>query len=169
MKRFMTKSILSGLLFFLSVVGQTKEPMPLHHNWILKDLQGHHLSLSDYQGKPVILVFWATWCPYCKKLLPGLNRVYEKYKADGFILIGMNIMEDGEPDAYMKARGYNFKVALDSDDIASYYGVRGTPTTVFIDKSGDILGKVNISDPNHPVFEAFVREQLGLTDQIEQK
>ncbi len=133
-------------------------------NWTLKNLQGKDIRLSDYQGKPVLLVFWATWCPYCKKLLPGVNRVYEKYKAKGFTVIAMNIREDGNPKAYMKKRGFNFEVALDSDLVAKRYGVNGTPTLIFIDKSGKILGYANFSDPEHPALEYFAKEQLDLLE-----
>ncbi len=133
--------------------------------WTLKNLKGQDISIKDYKGKPVLLVFWATWCPYCKKLFPGVNRVYEKYKDQGFTVIAMNVREDGDPSAYMKERGYQFEVALDADEIGQEYGIRGTPTLAFISTKGEVLGLGNFSNPDHPALEYFAKEQLGLLEE----
>lgn len=133
-------------------------------DWTLKDAQGHDVSLSDYQGRPMILHFWATWCPYCKKLQPGLERLLNKYHADGLEFLGISFREDEGtlPQKVLDDRGLTFKTLVDGDAVAKQYGVKGTPTTYFIDKNGLVVWVSNDSDPDDPRMEAVVvRGMLG--------
>lgn len=129
-------------------------------DWSLFNLNGDKVTLSAYQGKPVILVFWATWCPYCKKLLPGIESLHQKYEDLGLKVIGVNIREDWQPKTYWGNHGYTFDTVLDGDDIADIYGISGTPGIVFIDPNGRVLKATNFSDPNHPSLELFSQHYL---------
>lgn len=129
-------------------------------NWTLTNLAGRNITLSNYQGKPVILVFWATWCPYCKKLLPGMQALHEKYQAKGLTIIAVNIKEDWQPDVYWRNHGYEFDAVLEGDEIAETYGINGTPGIVFIAPSGEVLKVAHFSDPNHPSLEKFAQHFL---------
>ena len=60
-------------------------------NFTLKDIHGKPLALSDYKGKVVLLDFWATWCPPCRKEIPGLIELYNKYRSHGFTVIGVSM------------------------------------------------------------------------------
>ena len=82
-------------------------------NWTLLSTDDEKISLSHYQGKPVILVFWATWCPYCKKLLPGLERLHQQYAAKGLTILAVNIMEDWKPKVYWRNHEYSFPALLE--------------------------------------------------------
>jgi thiol-disulfide isomerase/thioredoxin len=124
-------------------------------DWQLSNLQGEKIKLSDYQGQPVLLVFWATWCPYCKKLLPGIEALNKKYASKGLKIIGVNIREDWKPKVYWANHGYTFDAVLDGDEVAKIYGVNGTPGIVFIDREGKVLGVQSFSDPEHPLLEKF--------------
>jgi thiol-disulfide isomerase/thioredoxin len=129
-------------------------------DWALTSVTGESVKLSQYQGQPVILVFWATWCPYCKKLLPGIAELNDKYEKKGLKVIAVNIKEDWKPTIYWKNHSYKFDAVLEGDEIAEMYGVIGTPGLVFIAPSGEVLKVAHFSDPNHPSLEKFAQHFL---------
>lgn len=117
------------------------------------------ISLSDYKGKPLILHFWATWCPYCKKLQPGLDKLYLKYQKQGVEMVAVSFWEeDGAiPQAELLKRGMHFTTLVNGDKVAKIFGVEGTPATLFINKSGEILWQTSNSDPNNPKLEQAIQ------------
>lgn len=133
-------------------------------NWTLTNQKGEQVTLSDSQGKPTLLIFWATWCPYCKKLLPGIEELHEKYESKGLKIIAVNIREDWEPKTYWKNFGYQFDTVLEGDEVAKIYGVSATPGIVFIAPSGKVLGVQSFSDPHHPLLEKFATEGLAMME-----
>jgi len=133
----------------------------LGDDWTLTNIQGQSVTLSKYQGQPVILVFWATWCPYCKKLLPGMQKLHEKYAQEGLKIIAVNIKEDWKPEVYWRNHEYQFDAVLSGDDIADKYGIKGTPGVVFIAPSGEVLNVSHFSDPDHPSLEKFAQHFLN--------
>ncbi|TQV85041.1 peroxiredoxin family protein [Aliikangiella coralliicola] len=136
--------------------GEKKTDVPYQGvDWSLKNLEGQEVRLSDYQGRPVLLVFWATWCPYCKKLLPGIAELNEKYESKGLKVIAVNIREDWKPEVYWRNHEYKFDAVLEGDAVAENYGITGTPGLVFIDPDGEVLGIRSFSDPQHPLLEKF--------------
>jgi thiol-disulfide isomerase/thioredoxin len=148
--------ILSSLFSFISQAGNdTNAP-----NWILKTQAGNSISLADYQGKPVILHFWATWCPYCKKLQPKLVELEEKYKKSGVEIVAISFNEDdgAHPQDSITQRGYKFITAVQGDKVAQQYGVKGTPTTFFINRSGNVIFKSSSSNVADPRLELAIKE-----------
>ncbi|NQZ87432.1 MAG: TlpA family protein disulfide reductase [Colwellia sp.] len=129
-------------------------------DWALKTQTGKSISLADYQGKPVILHFWATWCPYCKKLQPKLVELKEKYKSTGIEIVAISFNEDEgvNPQDSITQRGYEFITAVEGDKVAQQYGVKGTPTTFFINRSGKIIFKSSSSNIADPRLELAVKE-----------
>ena len=124
----------------------------------LLDADGNEVAFSDYAGQPLILHFWATWCPYCERLQPGLESLYQDFKADGLevLAISFSEREPVDPQRVLEARGISFKTLLNGDQVAARYGVLGTPTTFFITRGGAVLWATNFSDPNDPRFEDAV-------------
>ena len=155
------KYALGAVLFIasLAVIAAPGQPAP---PFALSDASGKQVSLSDYQGKPLVLHFWATWCPYCKKLQPGLERLSLKYQDQDLVVLGISFLEDEgvQPQAVLTRRGHTFKTLIDGDDVASDYGVRGTPTTIFVSRHGEIAGITNTSDPDNPVLERLATSIL---------
>jgi peroxiredoxin/outer membrane lipoprotein-sorting protein len=96
------------------------------------------IRLSDYAGKVVMLEFWTTDCPACLMEMPALQKMYEEYKGQGFVLVGVNDREASRTAAdFMDRRKFTFPVALDtSSRVGSLYRVTGRPTLVVIDKKG---------------------------------
>ena len=128
--------------------------------WHLKTQAGDKISLSDYQGKPVILHFWATWCPYCKKLQPKLVELEKKYQSSGIKIVSISFNEDDGvmPQNEIAARGYDFITAVNGEPVVELYGVRGTPTTFFINRQGKAVYKSTSSDITNPKLELAVKE-----------
>ncbi len=113
-------------------------------NFSLQDLNGNTVTLADYKGvKPVVLDFWATWCPNCQRDMPRLNQYYEKYK-DQIEVIGVNLQENKSlVEKFVEQRGLTFPIVLDPASLASRsYSVRYTNYHVLIDKAGNIVKTV---------------------------
>lgn len=134
--------------------------LPIMPQWQLYNEAGQLVQSSDFLGKPLVIHFWATWCPYCKKLQPGLDKLYKNYQADGLQMIGISIREDegATPQKELNNRGMSFKTLINGDDVGmNLFNVSGTPTTVFIDKTGHIVGSTSISEPDDPRLEKVVK------------
>jgi cytochrome c biogenesis protein CcmG/thiol:disulfide interchange protein DsbE len=128
------------------------EPAPA---FTLRDAAGNEVSLADFEGQPLMLHFWATWCPYCKKLQPGLERTSRDYKDADLVLLGISFREDdgAQPQAVLERRGLSFKTLVEGESVAGKYKVRGTPTTFFIDRQGEIVAVTNTSNPDDPILK----------------
>jgi len=131
------------ILLLWTIPNAIAEGYPTAPAWNLTTQAGKPISLSDYQGKPVILHFWATWCPYCKKLQPKLVELQKKYQSSGVEIVSISFNEDDDarPQDEINHRGYDFITAVNGESVASQYGVRGTPTTFFINRQGQAIYK----------------------------
>ncbi len=106
----------------------------------LTERGGAPLSLSKYKGQVVMLNFWASWCGPCKTEMPLLENIYKKYNRMGFTLIGVNVEPDSkDADAWLKQTPVSFPVIYDKDSkVSKLYDVSGMPSTVIIDRKGNI-------------------------------
>jgi thiol-disulfide isomerase/thioredoxin len=103
-------------------------------NWSLKTPAGETLSFYEHSGdKPSLILFWATWCPSCGRLMPELARLEASMPADSFNFYALNVNEDGDPVAYFKEHGYRFHLLLNADDVEDLYGTFGTPRLFLVD------------------------------------
>lgn len=104
------------------------------------DMKGQTYQLSSLKGKGVMLNFFGTWCQPCEQEMPTLNAVYQKYKNKGVEFIAINNDEANlVVKAYMERLGITFPVVIDKDEsIFSTYNVGALPTSVFINKDGEI-------------------------------
>jgi thiol-disulfide isomerase/thioredoxin len=156
------------LVSFNSQAQQVKPDKIVAPQWELYDEQNKLTRSSDFKDKPLIIHFWATWCPYCKKLQPGLDRLYKKYQSQGLEVIAISFWEDegATPQASLIERGHSFKTLVNGDHVAKQlFGVKGTPTTVFISKDGSILATTRISDPNDPRLEKIIKQMVASPNQ----
>jgi cytochrome c biogenesis protein CcmG/thiol:disulfide interchange protein DsbE len=107
----------------------------------LIDINGEHVKLSDYKGKVVILDFWATWCPPCKKALPHLQEISSEYPGNGIKVIGVSVDRDGWDVVrpFMAEKNFDFTVVLGGEEIVKAYGgINSIPTTFIIGPDGVI-------------------------------
>ena len=107
----------------------------------LQDLSGATRSLSDFRGKVVFLNFWATWCGPCRFEMPSMERLYQRFKADGLEIVAVNLQEDrSSVQRFVDEYGLSFPVLLDTTGrVGATYGARSIPTTYIVDREGFVL------------------------------
>jgi thiol-disulfide isomerase/thioredoxin len=144
------RPLLLILLFFSATISQTyADELPLNvggtaPNWTLQTNQSEALDYyQDSEGKVSVILFWATWCPYCATLMPHLEVIYRKYRSKGVKLYAIDIFEDGkiDPIKYYEDRKFSFTMLLDGDEVAKQFGVRGTPGVYVVDKEKKVVYK----------------------------
>jgi peroxiredoxin len=99
--------------------------------------------LADYRGKVVFLNFWATWCPPCKEEMPAMERLYQRYKDKGLVVLAVSVDTEGVPivTPFVKEYKLTFPIGFDHKmAVAEEYGVRGLPTSFLVDKRGTLVG-----------------------------
>jgi thiol-disulfide isomerase/thioredoxin len=107
----------------------------------LPNLKGENVRLSSLQGKTIVLNFFTTWCKFCKVEMPGFIEVSKEYKDKNVEFLFIDVQEDKETvEKFLKERNYdNINVVLDVlGEVAAEYGVRGYPTTLILDKEGNV-------------------------------
>ncbi len=128
-------------------------------DWTLKDASGKDVSLSDLRGKVVVMDFWATWCPPCRAVMPSLQKLHEKYKDSGVLVLGMNCWESGDAQAHMKDNGFTYGLMLKADDVAKAYGVSAIPTLIVVGPDGKIIHR-SLGSGGEEAIEAAVKGAL---------
>lgn len=114
------------------------------HDFTVYDADGNAVKLSDMRGKPVVLNFWASWCPPCKREMPDFNEKYLEYKDEiHFMMVNLT---DGQQETqssaekFLATTDYVFPVYYDTDLSATYaYGIYSVPQTFFIDEEGVLV------------------------------
>ena len=110
-------------------------------DFLLKDLQGRAFRLSEQRGKPVLLIFSATWCPSCREEIPRLKNLFAAYAAKGLVMVNIDIQEKKERvSSFAAINNLPYRTLLDTaGDVAGAYEVRGIPDLVLVDRNGMIL------------------------------
>ncbi|HEY8939883.1 MAG TPA: TlpA disulfide reductase family protein [Cellvibrio sp.] len=113
------------------------DPAP---DFTLQSSTGENVRLAEQRGQVVMLNFWASWCGPCRKEMPLLDAMYQRYSSAGFVLYGVNVEEDNtDAKKLLKELGVTFPVLFDTESKASsLYNVDAMPTTVVIDKKGQV-------------------------------
>lgn len=126
----------------------------------LRTLDGQTVKLSALRGKPVLVNFWATWCPPCRAEMPYLQQVHEKWTTKGLVLLAIDLEEDTETiRKFMTELNLSMTVPLDTDGrVGKAYGITGIPETFLIDKDGIIRQKIIGAFPS----VAAIERQLSL-------
>ena len=108
----------------------------------MKNLEGSEVSLRYFAGKVVFLNFWATWCGPCRIEMPSMEKLWQRFKEQAFVILAVDLREGKEEvSSFMKDYGLTFSVLLDSKgEVGSMYTVRAIPTTFLIDLEGMIVG-----------------------------
>jgi thiol-disulfide isomerase/thioredoxin len=107
--------------------------------WRGTDFEGHALAFPDLiEGRPTVVVFWATWCSYCKAFMPYLKQIQADYGAQRINVLTINAKEDGEgdPRSYLANLDFPMVAVRDGDAIAAAYGVEYIPGLMVIDGQG---------------------------------
>ena len=99
-------------------------------------------KFPDRLEGPTIILFWASWCPYCKALMPHLQSILDEYPGQVQVL-ALNFKDDDDPATYLKQRGFDFYSILHSENVAASWGVKGTPGLFLADRSGLVVFSKN--------------------------
>lgn len=140
----LTKLIFIILLLF-SITPACKaagKVVSLAYDFKLNDLKGSEVSLSNYKDKKaVVLIFWTTWCPYCREALKSLQADFKSIDSMGVELLAINVGESKYMvDKFAQRLNLSFRVLLDQDGfVTDHYDLLGVPTYVIINKSGQIV------------------------------
>jgi cytochrome c biogenesis protein CcmG/thiol:disulfide interchange protein DsbE len=129
-------------------------------DFALDSLTGDPLKLTDLRGKVVVLNLWASWCPPCRAEMPALNVVYEKFRDQGLVVLGVNTtFQDDETNARAAIRdwGLTFPIVFDRGGTPSRaYRLQAMPTTFFIGRDGVIRDIVF----GGPMSEALIASKI---------
>ncbi|WP_347260182.1 TlpA disulfide reductase family protein [Rudaea sp.] len=130
--------------------------------WQGKGADGKTIRFDpQHLRRPAILLFWATWCPYCEALMPYVQRVLDAAGKDRLDVYAIDIKEDGDPVKTLRERKLGFTLIVDGDAIADQYAVRGTPGLFLVDTHGKVVYRRSGGDAPEKV-EAALREKLHL-------
>jgi peroxiredoxin len=130
----------------------------------IPDLAGKTITLSDFKGKVVILDFWDTWCPPCRKEIPDFVTLYNENKDKGLVIIGLAFGREGKDKVvqFSKDKEITYPVVIATDKVVEDFGpFDGIPTTFIIDKKGNIIE--HISDEDGKPADRYV----GFTEKSE--
>jgi peroxiredoxin len=158
MKKLM---ILLALMLFGTLL--LAEPMV---DFSLTDMNNKEITLADLVGKgPVLFDFWATWCVSCKKAMPALNALAEKYDSLTIVVISIDAPKDvPKAKAFIKSNDYKFIGLFDSEKkLATKLNVVNPPRTIIMDKTGEVVLSHDGYEPGtEKVYEAKIRAMLNL-------
>jgi thiol-disulfide isomerase/thioredoxin len=132
-------AVFASLLSLAAAADIVDKPAP---DFALRSMQGPSVRMSEHLGEVVIINFWATWCGPCRQEMPLLEDIYKKYKPMGFTLVGVNVEPDAkDAEAWLGklSKPVTFPVAFDTDSkVSKMYKVAVMPSTVFVDRKGNI-------------------------------
>jgi len=131
-----------GMLFFGIFVG------PLHAQLVvpkagdpLPTLALNYLGKQpELSGRPVLVEFWATWCPPCRKSIPHLNQIYEKFKSQGLEIVGITDEDEATVKKFQQQVPMEYNVAINTpQSVYQQFGIEGIPTAFLVNKGGKIV------------------------------
>ena len=136
---------------------------PANLDLILKDLDGHDVSLAAYKGSVVVLNFWATWCAPCKYEIPALVELYSQYKDQGVEILGISIDDEQEqlkPFVQEYKMNYPVLIGAGHEGLDSAFGpFWGIPVTVYVSRDG-LMCKTHMGLGTKDQFEQDIRALL---------
>lgn len=115
---------------------------------------------SDSNGQVSVLLFWATWCPFCRTLMPHIQTIADEFRDQPVRFYALNVWEDADPVAYLEEHGFNFVLLLDAEQVAGAYGVRGTPGLFVVDQQHRVR-YLRVSGEDDMDVEIALRETIA--------
>lgn len=132
-------------------------------DFTLKDMNGASVKLADFKGKVILVNFWATWCPPCKAELPGLIELYDRYKDQGFVILGISGDDDPETlRAFASDWKINYPMIVGRDEASlmdAYGPIYGYPISVIVGRDGALCGR-HVGPATKEEFEREIKALL---------
>lgn len=123
----------------VSTAAEQKEMSAAAPEWRLMDPDGTQVRFPAGGERISILFFWATWCPYCKALMPHVQSIVDEYGAEEVDVYAINIRDDGDPKKFLEDAGYQFQLLMDGDDVAKMHNIFATPGLLIVDRNNRIV------------------------------
>lgn len=130
---------------------------------VLTDFKdGRRFTLAEYRGEPLVLNFWASWCPPCVAEMPDIEKVHQDLK-DEVVFVGVNQRDSHDAAARLvKETGVTYRLASDPDGkVFDAFGAAGMPLTVFIDEDGRVQETI-AGQLSEDLLRDFIRRHLGV-------
>ena len=125
-------------------------------DWSDPLLSGGTLSMAQLRGKPLLLDFFATWCPPCNAEAPMINAAYETYKSRGLHVVGVDVQENAaKAHEFVTKHGLRYPALVDAGTLLDQYQINGMPVAVFIDKSG-VVKKIDVGELTQQRLDADI-------------
>ena len=124
----------------------------------------NEFDLREFQGKVVVLDFWASWCVPCRRSFPWMNNMQEKYADQGLVIIGVNLdAVDADAQDFLRETPANFRIISDPDGaLAREYDVIAMPTSYIFDRNGDLVTRhLGFKVRRQEEYEALLAETLN--------
>ena len=145
-----------------STAGEIPAPRQgfLAPDFTLNTPEGESFTLSELRGQAVLVNLWATWCPPCRAEMPAIQKLYDEYKDQGLVVLGVNMTYQDDPLAvvpFMQENQLTFPILIEeTGNVAEKYELRSLPSSFFIDRDG-IIQEVVIGGP---MSEALLRTRI---------
>ena len=145
-----------------STAGEIPAPRQgfLAPDFALETITGESIMLSDLRGQAVLVNLWATWCPPCRAEMPAIQKLYDEYKDQGFIVLGIDMAYQDDASAvqpFIQENGLTFPILMDeTGQVAQKYALRSLPSSFFINRTG-LIQEVVIGGP---MSEALLRTRI---------
>lgn len=120
-------------------------------DFVLNDLAGKPVHLSDYRGHPILVNLWASWCPPCRLEMPYLIKYYHDHKDEGFVFLAVNSTDSFGPALqFAQQQEMDFPVVFDPEGkVMQLFGTQGLPSSYLFDKDGNLVySNVGMISPN---------------------
>lgn len=131
--------------------------------FVLDDVFNRKRKWSEFVGKPLVVNFWATWCPPCRMEMPVLRKLYQEYKPKGLEIVGISVDDTRDPVMpYIQQMKIPWVILYGDKNVSEEFKMgRGIPVTVFFDTTGKEIGRVTGAQPEG-VFRSYFDKLVGV-------
>ena len=121
---------------------QSEEQRRQNADFTLTDITGHSWNLRALRGKVVLVNFWATWCPPCRKEMPDLDALYKKFRDKGLVILAISDEDAAKVDPFIAEHKYAYPILLDpGDKVTKQMAVEGIPKSFVYDREGKLVAQ----------------------------
>jgi peroxiredoxin len=166
-------AVVLAIVMFSLVAGCKEKPQRVVSgaeapDFVLNDISGKPVRLSDFRGKVVLLEFWATWCAPCVMAIPELNELQEKYLDEDFVMLAVSADDDIEAlESFYEEYHITYPVLFDDKGVNNDFGIYSLPTSIIIGKDGKISKRHMGYAPD--VLDELVSEALAEENSSQEK